>query len=230
MFYREDVFLLVRGGIHICTSPAPKTACAPPTPSGSSAEQTSPPSQIYPPSPPPRALPRRICRRFRTTAISAVRAALCRKRILIITTAPVERGCKFVYNISVISNIPSAVHEKLRESPKRLRPLFVVGVNDIPFLEGEGDGEGWVACTTDHVLKLKAQLYDVVVTFPSAPTWNAANWNGYPGNGKTKLVWPTLDNSRRRRDKSYTLLKSVPVCSQNIYFSVIFHFRFTGRP
>ncbi|KAL7272022.1 hypothetical protein RUND412_005192 [Rhizina undulata] len=121
------------------------------------------------------------------------RAALCRKRILIITTAPVERACKFVYDISVISNIPSAVHETLRESPKRLKPLFVVGVNDIPFLEGERDGEGWVACTTDHVLKLKAQLYDVVVTLPSASTRNAANGNGHPGSVKMKRVWPTLE-------------------------------------
>lgn len=75
----------------------------------------------------------------------------------------------------------------------RLRPLFSVGIHDIPYLEkqsipsasqsnGNGNGithedepeysesrvEGWIACTTDEILAMKPQLYDIVVEMPSS--------------------------------------------------------------
>ncbi|KAF8439533.1 hypothetical protein BGX38DRAFT_872899 [Terfezia claveryi] len=113
------------------------------------------------------------------------RAALARKRILLITQAPVETACNFVYNISILSTIPlsvsSLIYPGVSSDPSRLRPLFSVGVHDIPFLEEQSHQRAhasssagptvesypsWVACTTDGVLYLKSSLYDVVVTLP----------------------------------------------------------------
>lgn len=88
----------------------------------------------------------------------------------------------------------------LSSEPSRLRPLFSVGVHDIPFLEEEakkiktpaplpqerdrlgGEQGSWVACTTDEVLYLKRELYDVVVTMP--PHYN---------KGAKNKVWPTIE-------------------------------------
>jgi hypothetical protein len=148
------------------------------------------------------------------------RAALLRKRILIVGHAPVQQTCEFgelyrstgwnvkliclnlVYNLSLISNIPLTVQENiLQPSPlMRLRPLFSVGVHDIPFLEDdnraskasvttpslEEDAEvverGWVACTTDGILATKNSLYDVLITMPPS----------YSAEAQTK-VWPTVE-------------------------------------
>ncbi|KAL8839005.1 MAG: hypothetical protein Q9170_001936 [Blastenia crenularia] len=109
------------------------------------------------------------------------RAALLRKRILLVGHAPVELTCNFVYNISVISSLPSSLHDLLPLSPlpTRLRPLFSVGVHDIPILStgsrtsqptealsNEGQAYGWVACTTDGILGIKDHLYDTLITLP----------------------------------------------------------------
>ncbi|RPB06051.1 hypothetical protein L873DRAFT_1796968 [Choiromyces venosus 120613-1] len=128
------------------------------------------------------------------------RAALTRQRILLITGAPVELACNFVYDISILSNIPLSVADLLSSEPSRLRPLFSVGVHDIPFLEEEakrvhptsqqphdrdhlgGEQGSWVACTTDGVLYLKSELYDVVVSMPPAHSKNAK-----------QKVWPTIE-------------------------------------
>ncbi|KAF8473439.1 hypothetical protein BDZ91DRAFT_775063 [Kalaharituber pfeilii] len=129
------------------------------------------------------------------------RAALSRKRILLITQAPVETACNFVYNISILSTIPLSVSSILPPSgssdPSRLRPLFSIGVHDIPFLEEQSQpGQpssstapvaesypSWVACTTDGVLYLKSSLYDVVVTLP-------------PPHAKlaSKKAWPKIES------------------------------------
>ncbi|KAG5980903.1 hypothetical protein E4U55_003506 [Claviceps digitariae] len=113
------------------------------------------------------------------------RAALLRKRILISCHAPVHEVCDFVYDISILSNIPLSVADRLPSpSPTcRLRPLFTVGVHDIPFLmddfeahkrrqDGQADpedeaGSGWVACTTDSILAMKDTLWDMLITMPS---------------------------------------------------------------
>ncbi|KAI1143802.1 hypothetical protein F5Y05DRAFT_6687 [Hypoxylon sp. FL0543] len=127
------------------------------------------------------------------------RAALLRKRILISCHAPVQEACNFVYDISILSNIPQPTFELLSpHSPThRLRPLFSIGVHDIPFLvqdskprrnsddPSESDreaGTGWVACTTDSILAKKDTLWDVLVTMP-AP---------YSANAKHH-VWPKIE-------------------------------------
>ncbi|CAK7233834.1 hypothetical protein SBRCBS47491_008745 [Sporothrix bragantina] len=149
------------------------------------------------------------------------RAALLRKRILISTHAPVREVNNFVYNISVLANIPISALDLLEPSDvqlQRIRPLFTIGVNDITFLlddlaaskraarEAEAAvpggsprgspngasheycGPGWIACTTDSILAVKAELWDVLITMPPAhqatsPTCAA----------KDKKVWPTVE-------------------------------------
>ncbi|CAK7204619.1 hypothetical protein SEUCBS139899_007378 [Sporothrix eucalyptigena] len=148
------------------------------------------------------------------------RAALLRKRILISTHAPVREVNNFVYNISVLANIPISALDLLEPSAvsqQRIRPLFTIGVNDIGFLmddlaaskraareaeaaaaggsplgsNGAGHeygGPGWIACTTDSILAVKAELWDVLITMPPAhqkatPTCAA----------KDKKVWPTVE-------------------------------------
>lgn len=140
------------------------------------------------------------------------RAALLRKRILLSCHAPVRQVCDFgkdpsipgrfyladpprtVYGLSVISNIPIAVSNLLSESapPRRIRPLFTIGVHDIPYLEedlraskpagrstaNEAEisedldpaGHGWIACTTDGILAVKETLYDILITLPPPQT------------------------------------------------------------
>lgn len=148
------------------------------------------------------------------------RAALLRKRILISGHAPVQEACNFgisiphhlsssannivVYNISVLSNTPLAVANILPPAapPQRLKPLFNIGVHDIPFLEDdlraskakpvspvlempgydiEEVGSGWCACTTDGILATKTALYDVLITLPPS----------YSVDSRTK-VWPQV--------------------------------------
>ena len=150
------------------------------------------------------------------------RAALLRKRILLVTHAPVQLACEFgkyanftsirlplifdlkVYNISILSTLPLAVNDLLSSSSpaSRLRPFFSIGVHDIPLLVKESMametgalsptsnsdgcledvGSGWVACTTDEILAVKDDLYDVLVTLPPA----------YSQDAKEK-VWPKIE-------------------------------------
>ncbi|KAK3391739.1 hypothetical protein B0T20DRAFT_456172 [Sordaria brevicollis] len=138
------------------------------------------------------------------------RAALLRKRILISTHAPVHEACNFVYDLSVLSNIPLSVSDLVdpAASTQRLRPLFNIGVHDIGYLlehqaamkrhfRGEGHetdndfessiaaeeaGSGWVACTTDTILTIKDNLWDMLITLPPP----------HSGNAKER-IWPTVE-------------------------------------
>ncbi|KAI0542233.1 hypothetical protein GGR58DRAFT_453197 [Xylaria digitata] len=130
------------------------------------------------------------------------RAALLRKRILISGHAPVEEACNFVYNISVLSNIPQATSNLLSSSSAshRLRPLFSIGVHDIPFLTDDAKssssadaappdndpeaGTGWIACTTDSILSKKDTLWDMLITMPPPHASNAK-----------KHIWPSVELS-----------------------------------
>ncbi|KAA8900328.1 hypothetical protein FN846DRAFT_959094 [Sphaerosporella brunnea] len=123
------------------------------------------------------------------------RAALIRKRILLLTHAPVEMACKFVYDLSILSNIPQSVTDLLPADSVRLKPLFNVGVHDIPMLEAEakyragtataeGEHGAWVACTTDEVLAMKTNLWDIIVRLPPPHSKNAK-----------EKVWPTAEGS-----------------------------------
>ncbi|KAE8451952.1 hypothetical protein EG329_002116 [Mollisiaceae sp. DMI_Dod_QoI] len=135
------------------------------------------------------------------------RAALLRKRILITTHAPVQETCNFVYDISVLSNIPLAVTDLLSSTapPTRLRPLFTIGVHDIPLLEAdllaskqspiaspgstlpddEEPGHGWIACTTDSILAMKSTLYDVLITMSPPCSEDASH-----------KIWPKVESSK----------------------------------
>ena len=104
------------------------------------------------------------------------RAALCRKRILIVTHAPVHMACDFVYNISLISNISESTSSHLPFSLGRLRTLYLVSLSDVDTLEAISRGQylptdgidsrGYLACTSDSILASKPNLYDLLVTLP----------------------------------------------------------------
>ena len=83
-----------------------------------------------------------------------------------------------VYNISVLSNTPSHLVEILPQSEtlSPIRPLFNVGVHDIPhlasFSSGHDDGDdearqgSYIACSTDEILATKNNIYDILVELP----------------------------------------------------------------
>ncbi|KAL8973673.1 MAG: hypothetical protein Q9197_002071, partial [Variospora fuerteventurae] len=161
------------------------------------------------------------------------KAALLRKRILLVGQAPVEVACNFgkhsihqrqphtnlwdkVYSISILSTLPSALHSLLPLSPlpTRLRPLFSVGVHDIPTLftgsrtsqpseslASGGQAYGWVACTTDDILGLKDDLYDTLVTLPPSYSTQAQRkaWPRIQGKQKAVYVKATQRDARRYR-------------------------------
>ncbi|KAK3990174.1 hypothetical protein QBC44DRAFT_72541 [Cladorrhinum sp. PSN332] len=133
------------------------------------------------------------------------RAALLRKRILISCHAPVHEICNYVYDISVLSNIPLSVCDVIDPAApvQRLRPLFTIGVHDISYLlehqatlkqrpntdndssdpAGTDDtSAGWIACTTDSILAMKEGLWDMLITMPPP----------HSSNAKEK-VWPTVE-------------------------------------
>jgi hypothetical protein len=109
-----------------------------------------------------------------------------------------------VYDLSVLSNIPLAVSDLLSPTapPQRLRPLFSIGVHDIPLLEEDlraskaaaaspdpsvvedrdEPGCGWIACTTDSILAMKSALYDVLITMPPPYSEDAV-----------EKVWPKVE-------------------------------------
>jgi hypothetical protein len=107
-----------------------------------------------------------------------------------------------VYDISIISNIPLSITDLLEPSAatQRLKPLFTVGVHDIPTLAEfqkpssrtqsedesaavtEDTGSGWIACTTDSILAVKGDLWDMLITMPPP----------YATNAKEKS-WPTVE-------------------------------------
>ncbi|KAK8049182.1 hypothetical protein PG994_010912 [Apiospora phragmitis] len=128
------------------------------------------------------------------------RAALLRKRILISCHAPVQEVNNFVYDISILSNIPLSTYELLSpDCPShRLRPLFTVGVHDIPFLIDTAKPKaqeelnvspdmesGWIACTTDSILAMKDTLWDMLITMPLPHAAQAQ-----------EHVWPTVECPR----------------------------------
>lgn len=118
------------------------------------------------------------------------RASLVRRRILIVTEAPVQKTCDYgtsdrikcclsriadcylVYGLALLSSLPQSLSPFFDQDgapPLRPRPLFNVGIHDIPFLESNTDASAsWIACTTDNVLATKTDLFDVLVTLPSS--------------------------------------------------------------
>ncbi|KAJ6073622.1 uncharacterized protein N7446_001399 [Penicillium canescens] len=100
------------------------------------------------------------------------RAALLRKRILFMGEAPPR------YRTPSSSSSPSD-----RIPPLRPRPLFNVGIHDIPYLSSFDPSRSivdletdpsWIACSTDTVLTMKPDLFDVLITLPAPYTQHAS--------------------------------------------------------
>ena len=99
-----------------------------------------------------------------------------------------------MYNISILSNIPSSVSDMipLEPLPSRLHPLFSVGIHDIDDLLSRKHSQdsnpspdyGWVACSTDDVMTVKTDIYDVLINIPPC----------YSKKAREK-VWPRMKNS-----------------------------------
>lgn len=160
-------------------------------------DSTPPPPQALSPHHPAAALPT-LFKLFGPLIFPLYRAALLRKRILLVGEAPVEINCNFVYAISVLSSIQKVLLPLLPvdDVPEmRLRPLFNVGIQDIPLLERPKDSEGeiqdgWIACTTDDVIATKPQLFDLLVVLPPPHSRNATS-KVYP---KLIISSPELSN------------------------------------
>ncbi|KAE8150864.1 hypothetical protein BDV25DRAFT_153571 [Aspergillus avenaceus] len=112
------------------------------------------------------------------------RAALLRKRILFMTEAPVHNPCNYVYDLSLLASLPNSLLHLLPSNnipALRPRPLFNVGIHDIPYLSefagipaSAQPDASWIACSTDSVLTMKSELFDVLVTLPPSYSENAA--------------------------------------------------------
>ncbi|KAI5274621.1 hypothetical protein E4T47_02352 [Aureobasidium subglaciale] len=110
------------------------------------------------------------------------RATLLKKRILIMSPAPVHDACNLVYNLSVLSNIPPLAADAARhkEALYPLRPLFNVGIRDIDYLSQLAAKSkphmSWIACSTDDILGTKSSLYDVLVELPNHQSPDVKQW------------------------------------------------------
>ncbi|KAF2726249.1 hypothetical protein K431DRAFT_259065 [Polychaeton citri CBS 116435] len=104
------------------------------------------------------------------------RAALTRKRILLLGSPPVLNSCNFVYALSVLATLPPDVRPLVEGYPSDqchvLPTLFSVGVHNIPDLEHlnrhiQTLEKGWIATSTDGILATKTSLFDCCVELPS---------------------------------------------------------------
>ena len=164
----------------------------------SMSDSTPAPSQGLSQHHPAKALPV-LFKAFGPLVFPLYRAALLRKRILVVGEAPVEINCDFVYALSLLSSIQKVLLPLLPVDDvpdMRLRPLFNVGIQDIPLLEKskETDSDiqdGWIACTTDDVLATKPDLFDLLVVLPPPYSKDAAT-RVYP-----KLIPSSPDLSKK---------------------------------
>lgn len=95
-----------------------------------------------------------------------------------------QRNCNAVYILSVLASLPPDALGKLpgtSNSLAQIRPLFNVGIHDIPILPQKSNDKGWLACTSDDILRDKTQLYDLLVEFPSSSS-----------SSGTPRKWPKL--------------------------------------
>jgi hypothetical protein len=110
------------------------------------------------------------------------RAALLKRSILIISSAPVQPACNLVYNLSVLSNIPPSAADLApqKDALYPLRPLFNVGIHDIDYLSKLATKPkpqaSWIACSSDEILATKTKLYDVIVELPHHAVETSKQW------------------------------------------------------
>jgi hypothetical protein len=116
-----------------------------------------------------------------------------------------------VYDLSILCSLPSSLSSTIplpSPSSARLQPLFNVGIHDIPFLSkyaptnssqtvqppaSDDLGLGWIACTSDEILAMKPQLYDVLVELPHPEKSRLASTAHL--NEKKEENWPILKRS-----------------------------------
>ncbi|KAI5305822.1 hypothetical protein KEM56_003237, partial [Ascosphaera pollenicola] len=133
--------------------------------------------------------------RFGPLVFPLYRLALLRKRILLVGDAPVQGACNYVYDISLLSTLPDTLLPRLPASAAtrlRPRPLFTVGVHDLPYLTdlsrqhahalaaAPSAESQWIANTSDKILAMKNDLYDVIVELPPDHTLHAPGIKVYP--------------------------------------------------
>ena len=146
------------------------------------------------------------------------RLALLRKRILFLCAPPVQQACHFAYVVSVLSRLPTDLCEALAPdvtTASRLRSLYCVGIHDIPDLEeAKTDEAGWIACTTDDILRDKTTLYDVLVemggTRKARARWPVLRWSDGTVVKATQRDW-------RRYRLLRTRLEDVKKCLEKYH-------------
>ncbi|KAK4545309.1 hypothetical protein LTR36_003489 [Oleoguttula mirabilis] len=129
------------------------------------------------------------------------RAALLRKRILLLGSPPVQLNCNVVYILSVLSSIPHPVNDLLQPDTEplfRTQPLFSVGIPDIPVLSSHSSKSGWLATTTDDILGEKPQLWDLLVELAPGVEGAKRRWPRFR-TSDGKVVKATQRDLRRYR-------------------------------
>lgn len=110
---------------------------------------------------------------------------------------------KKVYALALLSSLPQSLAPLLEQEgtpPLRPRPIFNVGIHDIPFLASNSDtSSSWIACSTDNVLSTKLNLFDVLVTLSTTPPHHYAH-HTYP---KIEIVHRS--NTQQKGPKLATL-------------------------
>jgi hypothetical protein len=124
-----------------------------------------------------------------------------------------------VYDLSILSSLPHSLSYELSSlSLARLRPLFNLGIHDIPYLttlaksyssspnngalssppeESElEESKSFIACTTDEILAMKPELYDVLVELPqpsrSLPSSSHIQSRRPKNKGAGMARWPVI--------------------------------------
>jgi Domain of unknown function (DUF4484)/DENN domain-containing protein 11 len=116
-----------------------------------------------------------------------------------------------VYDLSILSSLPSSLSSTIplpSPSSARLQPLFNVGIHDIPFLSkyaptnssqtvqppaSDDLGLGWIACTSDEIIAMKPQLYDILVELPHPDKTRLSGTANL--HEKKEENWPILKRS-----------------------------------
>ncbi|KAM5487714.1 hypothetical protein McanCB56680_000643 [Microsporum canis] len=138
------------------------------------------------------------------------RAALLRKRIVFLGDAPVETSCNFIYNLSLLSSLPHNLLSLLpstKDIPSlRPRPLFNIGIHDMAHLSALFNTADpcWIACSSDRVLGLRPELYDILVNLPPDYTRQAPE-KIYP---KLSVSPPTAAGQHRDPKAKSTPIKA----------------------